>query len=125
MTGWTMRFPGAAVTTEWRGSNGDDSRAAGVVPRCGGDDDDGGGGRGDGGVVPMVEEEQDDTVLGRGCEGQADVAVPRHGNGMEAVRVAAAWTRRRRRRREKFWQPDDVQVKILRLGFKDRVTGVL
>jgi hypothetical protein len=94
MTGWTMRFSGAAVMIEWRGSNGDDSRAAGVVPRCGGDDDDGGGGRGDGGVVPIVEEEQDDTVLGHGCEGQADVAVPRHGNGMEAVRVAAAWTRR-------------------------------
>jgi hypothetical protein len=42
---------------------------------------------------------------------------------LEAVEVAAAWTQRRRRGRRKFWQPDDVQVKILRLGFKDRAVG--
>jgi hypothetical protein len=42
---------------------------------------------------------------------------------LEAVEVAAAWTQRRRTGRGKFWQLDDVQVKILRLGFNDRAVG--
>jgi hypothetical protein len=40
--------------------------------------------------------------------------VPGHGNGMEAVGVvAAAWNQWRRIGHGKFWQPDDVKVKIL------------
>jgi hypothetical protein len=55
-------------------------------------------------VVSMAEEEWDGTV-------------PGHRDGVEVVGVAAAWTRRRQRRRGKFWQPDNIQVKILRLGW--------
>jgi hypothetical protein len=48
------------------------------------------------------------------AEEERDNVVPGHDNGMEAVGVvAAAWTQRRRIGRGKFWQPDDVKVKIL------------
>jgi hypothetical protein len=40
-------------------------------------------------------------------------------NGMEAVGVVVVWTRWRGRRCGKFWHPNDVHVKILRLGLKD------
>jgi hypothetical protein len=42
---------------------------------------------------------------------------------LEAVGVVAAWIRWCQRGREKFWQPDDVRVKILWLGFKEKATG--
>jgi hypothetical protein len=105
-----VHFPSAAVTSR----------------RCGPDcvnSDDGGGGRGGGGVVPMIEEEWDNTVLGRDGEGRVDCVVPRCGDFIEAVGVVSAWTRRQRRGRGKFWEADGVQVKILRLGFKDGATG--
>jgi hypothetical protein len=75
--------------------------------------------------VPTTEVERDGVVPGRGGEGQANGAILRRGDGMEAVGVAAAWTQRRRRGHEKFSQSDSVQVKILQLGFKDRATGIL
>jgi hypothetical protein len=34
--------------------------------------------------------------------------------------MAAVWTQQRRRGHRKFWRLDGVQVKIFRLGFKDR-----
>jgi hypothetical protein len=120
MAGRMVRFPGVAVTTGWHGLDGDDGRADDVVPRLGGDGDGGGGSRGCGDVVPMVEEECDGAVPRHGGEGQAYDMVPGHSDGVEAARVVVAWTRRRRRGRGKFWQPDGVQVNILRLGFKDR-----
>jgi hypothetical protein len=115
-TGRKARFPGAPVMAERRGPDGGD---------CGGR------WRGDG-VVPMVEERDDvvprhdgedqvdGVVAGCGGEGQADDAIPGRSDGMEAVEVTMTWTQRRRRRRMKFRQLDGVQVKILRLGFKDR-----
>jgi hypothetical protein len=42
---------------------------------------------------------------------------------LEVVGMVAAWTQWHRRGRGKFWQPDGVQVKILRLGFKDMAVG--
>jgi hypothetical protein len=42
---------------------------------------------------------------------------PRHGDGVEVVGVAAAQTRWSRRRHGKFWQPDGIEVKILRLRY--------
>jgi hypothetical protein len=100
--------------------------AAVTSRRCGPicvDSDDGGGGRGGDGVVLMIEEEWDNTVLGRDGEGRVDGVVPGHGNFIEVVGVAAAWTQRQRRGRRKFWEADGVQVKILRLWFKDGATG--
>jgi hypothetical protein len=41
-----------------------------------------------------VEEERDGVISGRGSEGGVDGVVLGHGNGMEVVEVAAAWTRR-------------------------------
>jgi hypothetical protein len=72
-----------------------------------------------------VEEERDITVLERSGEGRAD-----GGDGMDLAAAMAwrwmewwwQWRWRRRRGRRKFWQPDGIQVKILRLGFKDRET---
>jgi hypothetical protein len=49
---------------------------------------------------------------------------PGGGSDGRANGEATAWTRRCRRRQGKIWQPDNVQVKILQLGFKDRVAGV-
>jgi hypothetical protein len=69
---------------------------------------------------PKAEEERDDTVLRCGGEGQVDGAVLKCGDGMEAVGMAAVWTQQRRRGHRKFWWLDGVQVKIFRLGFKDR-----
>jgi hypothetical protein len=67
----------------------------------------------------MVEEEQDGSVPGCGGEGRAD-----GGDDMDPSVVAVtAWRRRRRRGSGKFWQTNSVQVKILWLGFKDRVAG--
>jgi hypothetical protein len=67
-------------------------------------------------VTATVEEERDGLVPGHGSD------------GMElATAVVTTWMqpgwRRRRRGRREFWQPDDVQVNILRLGFKDRAAG--
>jgi hypothetical protein len=45
-------------------------------------------------------------------------------SGSGVVGEVVAWTQWRQRRRGKIWQLDGVQVKILRLGFKDRVVGV-
>jgi hypothetical protein len=76
-----------------------------------------------------VEEQRDNTVLGSGGEGRAD-----GGDGMNPATVMVwrwtgwrwrwRWRQRRRRGCMKFWQLDNDQVKILRLGFKDRETGV-
>jgi hypothetical protein len=81
------------------------------------------------------------TVGQRGpgaSDGRVDGAVPCAAVKAEVERddsvkvgwmTAMMWTWRRqwrhRRGRGKFWQPDDIQVKILRLGFKDRAAGVL
>jgi hypothetical protein len=43
-------------------------------------------------VVPTVEEELDGMIPRRGGEGQVDSTAPRCGDGVEAVRVVAAWT---------------------------------
>jgi hypothetical protein len=92
MAGSTTWFPSAVVTVE----------------RCGPDDGDiGGWGREGGGVVPVVEEERDGAVL-------------RRGDSVEAVGAASVWTWRRQIQRGIFWQPNGVQVKILRLVFKDK-----
>jgi hypothetical protein len=95
-------------------SGGSDNRVDGVVLRHGSDNDGGGGHRGGGwaggDMVQTVEEKQDGVVPGRG-------------DGLKAVRVVAMWTQQRRRGSRKFLQPDGVQVKILRLGFKDWVAG--
>jgi hypothetical protein len=118
-----MRFSGTVVTARWRGPDGGDSQEDGTLLRHGDDGDNGGRGQEGGGVVPMAEEERDGTVPGHGGEGRVDSVVPGRGDGVEAVEVASAWTRQRRRGRKKFCQPDDIQVKILRLGFKDSATG--
>jgi hypothetical protein len=120
-----MRFSGTVVVARRRGPDGGDSQEDGTLLRRGGDGDNGGGGQEGGGVVPMAEEERDGTVPGHGGEGWADSVVPERGDGVEAIEVALAWTQRRRRGRKKFCQPNDIQVKILRLGFKDRRLGVL
>jgi hypothetical protein len=109
--GRMARFPGMAVTTGRHGLNGSDGRADDVV--FGRDGDGVGCRRGGGGMVLMAEEERDGEVW-------ANDIVPGRGDGVEAVRVAVAWTRHRFRGRGKFWQPDGIQVKILWLGFKDR-----
>jgi hypothetical protein len=116
--GRTTRFPSTVVTTGWCGPGIGDGQADDVVAGHGGDGV--GSGRGGGGVALIVEEEQDDIVPRCGGEVRDKGAVPGHGDGVEAVGVAVAWTRRRRRACRKFWQPNGVQVKIFRLGFKDR-----
>jgi hypothetical protein len=60
-------------------------------------------------VVPTVEMEWDCAVPGCDGEGQAD-----------GVKVGWQW---RPRGHEIFWQHDGIEVKILWLGFKDRVAG--
>jgi hypothetical protein len=60
-------------------------------------------------AMMTAEEEQCSVVPGHGSEGRVAMAWRRTG-----------WRRRRRRGSGKFWQTDGVQVKILRLGFKDR-----
>jgi hypothetical protein len=119
-TGW---FQGTAVTAERHGLGGGDGRADGTVPEHSGDGDDGGGGQEGSGMVSTVEEEWDGVVPECGDEGHADGMVLGHGDGVEAVRVVAAWTRQCQRGHGKFLQPDGIQVKILWLGFKDRVAG--
>jgi hypothetical protein len=67
-----------------------------------------------------TKEEWDDSVTGHGGEGRAN-----DGNGVDPA--AAPWRRSewrwRRRGCGKFWQPNDVQVKVLRLGFQDTTAG--
>jgi hypothetical protein len=46
-------FLGKVLTAGRRGPSGSDSRADGMVPRCGGDSDGGGGGREGSNVVPI------------------------------------------------------------------------
>jgi hypothetical protein len=103
--GKTTQFPGAVVTVGRRGPGGGDGREDDAFPKHGGDGQatwtrwrwwcrgqEGGDG------VPTTEEERDGVVPGCGGEGQANDAVLGHGDGMEAVGVAAAvWTQRRRR----------------------------
>jgi hypothetical protein len=134
----------AAVMAGWCGPGDGDGQEDGAVPEhgddnghCGPDGGDGweddvvaghggdgvGSGQGGGGVALIVEEERDDIVPGCGSEVRDKGAVLGHGDGVEAVGVAVAWTQRRRRACRKFWQPDGVQVKIFRLGFKDRAVG--
>jgi hypothetical protein len=119
----TTLFLGAAVTTGWCGPGGDDGEEDNAVPGHGSNGDAVGGGWGGSSVVPMAEEERDDTVPMCGGEVRADGTVLGHGDNVETIGLAVAWTRRRRRGRGKFWQPDGIQVKILWLGFKDRATG--
>jgi hypothetical protein len=119
--GRTTWFPSAVVTTGWRGPGIGDGQVDDVVAGHGGDGV--GSGRGGGGVALIVEEERDDIVPGCGGEVRDKGAVLGHGDGVEAVGVAVAWTQRCRRACRKFWQPDGVQVKIFRLGFKDRAAG--
>jgi hypothetical protein len=115
--------PGVVVTTEQCAPRGGEGRVDVAVPRCGGDGDNNGGGRGGGGIVPTVEQEQDDLVPGSGGEGPVDGAVPGRDDNVEAVGMVAAWTQWHRRRCGTFWQPNGVQVKILRLWFKGRAAG--
>jgi hypothetical protein len=69
-------------------------------------------------VIATVEEERDNVIPEHSSEGQAD-----GGDAVDPAWRRTGWRRCRRRGRRKFWQPDDVQVKILQLGFKDRETG--
>jgi hypothetical protein len=71
----TVRVLGLAVMAGWCGPNGGDG---------------GGGGREGGDVVLTVEEEQDGASFRHNNGGWADGAVPRHGDGVEAIGVAAA-----------------------------------
>jgi hypothetical protein len=64
-------------------------------------------------VTATVEEERDGLVPGRGSDGM-ELAM--------AAWMQPGW-RQRRRGRGEFWQPHDVQVNILQLGFKDRAAG--
>jgi hypothetical protein len=106
----------------------------GAVPGRGGDDDGSGGGRGGGSVVPGAAVKAEEEWDGDGGEGEGAGGMARFpGAAVKAGRTAAmAWTQRRQRRCRrgrrqrgcmKFWQLEDVQVKILRLGFEDRVAG--
>jgi hypothetical protein len=70
----------------------------------------------------MTEDKWDSAVPEHGGEGRADGS-----DCMDPV-AAMMWRRTgwrwcRTRGHEKFWQPGNVQVKILLLGFKDRETG--
>jgi hypothetical protein len=98
------------VMTGWRGPSSGDGREDNAFPRpvamagrSGPGDGGGSGGHQEGdGVVLTVEEERDSTVAERGGEGQLDVVVLGSGDCVEAVGMAAAWTRWCRRGRGKF-----------------------
>jgi hypothetical protein len=89
--GRMVRFLSMVVMARRCGPSGGDDLADGAIPGCGGDGI--GGGQGGGVVVPTTEEERDGVVPRPIGEVQVDGVVPERGDGVEAVGVAAAWTR--------------------------------
>jgi hypothetical protein len=76
MAGRMAQFPSEAMTAVWHAPGSGEGRVDEAVPGCASD-----------GVVPMVEEEWDNAVPGGGGEGRVNGAVPRRGDGVEAVGV--------------------------------------